>query len=259
MSNKVLVTTDGAVTTITLNSPEKLNAVDSELLDAAAEAIENPPAGSRVIVVRGAGRAFSSGADLTIAASLSADEGALTIDGANRMVGAMVNSPLPVVSVVQGPCAGVGVPMALAADLVIASSNAFFQVPFSRIGLMPDGGSTAILAASVGRAVAMRMALLGERVTADQALSMGLIAKVVPLEELDAAVDEIASKLATGPAAALQKTKHAINQATLDATLEPAFALERVGQLSLLAAPDFAEGATAFLEQRAAQFSDLPA
>lgn len=257
-NGRVTVESADQVRTITINAPDTLNAVDDVMLWALGDAVLDRAGEERVIVLRGAGRGFCSGADLGAAEDLAEVAGGSTIDAANRLVRACVDSPLPIVAVVQGPCAGVGVPIALAADLVIASTAAFFQLAFSRIGLMPDGGASALVAASVGRATAARMTLLAERIGADEALALGLIAAAVPPEELDAKVAAVIRTLRTGPAVAFARGKSAVNAATLDPALDRAFSLEREGQVGLLAAADFAEGVAAFTEKRAPVFTDRP-
>ncbi len=174
---------------------------------------------------------------------------------ANRAVQAIVALPKPVVAVVQGPCAGVGVSLALASDLVLASEKAFFLLAFTKIGLMPDGGATALVAAAVGRIRAMRMALLAERLTATQACEYGLVSSVHPADELDAAADGVIATLLSGPAVALAKTKQAINAATLT-QLDGALDRESVGQKILLVSPDFREGTKAFQQRRTPAFTD---
>ncbi len=241
-----------------INRPDSLNAVTADVLEDMADAVE--AAGTRdevrVIVLSGAGRGFSSGADIGGDGELDGDEGpAATLDGASRLVAAIRDVPRPVVSVVQGPCAGVGVSVALSADLVLASSKAFFMLAFTKIGLMPDGGATALVAASMGRAKAMRMALLAERLTATEAEAAGLVSHVFDAESFEQDVDEVITTLRTGPMVAYARTKHAVNTATLSA-LDAAFAREREGQLGLLAAPDFAEGVLAFNEKRTPKFTD---
>ena len=174
---------------------------------------------------------------------------------ANRAVRTIIDLPKPVVAVVHGPAAGVGVSLALACDVVLAAQNAFFLLAFTKIGLMPDGGATALVAASVGRARAMSMALLAERLPAAEAFSHGLISAVHPPGELESAVASVIDKLASGPAIALRKTKHAINAATLT-ELDDAIGRETTGQLKLLHTKDFAEGTRAFQERRSAVFTD---
>ncbi|OBC11459.1 enoyl-CoA hydratase [Mycobacterium sp. 852013-50091_SCH5140682] len=246
------------VLSVTLNRPDSLNSLTQDMLVAVADAMELAATDPAVRVVRlgGAGRGFSSGAGIS-EDDQNADshdaEGVL--DAANRAVGSIVALPKPVVAVVQGPAAGVGVSLALACDVVLAADQAFFLLAFTKIGLMPDGGASALVAANVGRIRAMRLALLAERLTASDAYDWGLISGVYPAAELDAAVDKVLSKLRTGPAVALRKTKHAINAATLS-DLDSAFALEREGQLQLLASNDFREGTRAFQQNRRAEFTD---
>jgi enoyl-CoA hydratase len=173
----------------------------------------------------------------------------------NRLIRAIVALPHPVVAVVQGPAAGVGVSIALACDVVLASEKAFFMLAFTKIGLMPDGGASALIAAAVGRIRAMRMALLAERLPAAEAFNAGLITAVYPAEDFDAEVDKVIAKLLAGPAVAYAKTKDAINAATLtelDAALEREFR----GQSVLLRSPDLIEGATAFQQRRTPNFAD---
>lgn len=250
------VTLADGVLSVTIDRPDSLNSLNTAVLTAIAEAIEHAGRDPRVKVVRlgGAGRGFSSGAGIS---------GADTADGvptdvivaANRAVSAITALPRPVVAVVQGPAAGVGVSLALACDLVLASERAFFLLAFTKIGLMPDGGASALVAAAVGRTRAMRLALLAERLPAADALTCGLISAVYPVDEFDAEVDKVLSGLKAGPAVALANTKHAINAATLT-ELDSALDREYVGQSQLLTANDFREGVLAFQQHRAANFSD---
>jgi enoyl-CoA hydratase len=258
--DQVHVTLDDGALRIEINRPESLNSVTPAVLEDMVDAVEK--AGSQpdvhVIVLSGAGRAFCSGADIGGTTEISDnDDLAATLDGAARLVAAVRDVPRPVISVVQGPCAGVGVSIALSADLVLASSKAFFMLAFTKIGLMPDGGATALVAASTGRAKAMRMALLAERLTATEAEATGLVSHVFDAETFDDDVDAVISVLRTGPMVGYARTKHAINAATLGA-LEAAFDLERSGQLGLLTAADFFEGTVAFNEKRSPRFRDVP-
>ena len=156
---------------------------------------------------------------------------------------------------VSGPAAGVGVSLALACDVFLASEKAFFLMAFTKIGLMPDGGASALVAAAIGRIRAMRMALLAERITAADALEYGLVSAVYPHDDLDAQVAEVINTLMSGPAVALRRTKLAINAATLT-ELDAAIDRETEGQLGLIKSRDFAEGTTAFQQRRAANFTD---
>jgi enoyl-CoA hydratase len=247
------------VLALTMNRPDSLNSLTEAMLAAIGDTLEAAASDARVKVVRlgGAGRGFSSGAGISDddQAQKAINGPASVIDAANRAVRAIVNLPQPVVAVVHGPAAGVAASLALASDVVLASEKAFFMLAFTKIGLMPDGGASALIAAAVGRIRAMRMALLAERIPASDAYEWGLVTAVYPAEKFDAEVDKMISTLANGPVVALRKTKRAINAATL-AELEPAFDREREGQLVLLDSHDFREGARAFQERRQANFTD---
>ena len=174
---------------------------------------------------------------------------------ANRAIRAIAALPRPVVAVVQGPAAGVGVSLALACDLVLASDKAFFMLAFTKVGLMPDGGASALVAAAIGRIRAMRMALLAERLPASEALAYGLVSAVYPADDFEAEVDRVLAGLLSGPMVAFAKTKEAINAATLT-ELDPALERELQGQAVLLRSHDFIEGATAFQQRRTPNFTD---
>ncbi|TWH42182.1 enoyl-CoA hydratase [Rhodococcus rhodochrous] len=247
-------TVDDGVLRVTLNRPARMNAVKTETLDAIADAFEKyaDDASVRVAVLTGAGRAFCSGADLS-GRDLSTPPSADTIDAANRTVAAIRAFPRPVVGAVNGPAAGVGVSLALACDLTVAKESGYFLLAFTRVGLMPDGGASALVAASIGRARALKMALLAERLPAGEAVTSGLIADVYADDEFDGAVETLVQRLADGPSTAFASTKNAINDATLT-ELDNAFTREREGQLVLLGSADFTEGVTAFQEKRTANF-----
>jgi enoyl-CoA hydratase len=246
------------VLAVTLNRPDSLNSLTAAMLDTIADTMERAASDPAVRVVRlgGAGRGFSSGAGLSVEdQSNPIADGADTLAAANRAVRAIVALPKPVVSVVQGPAAGVGVSLAVAADVVLASEKAYFLLAFTKIGLMPDGGASALVAASIGRARAMRMALLAERLSAADAFAAGLVSSVHDADELEAEANAVIEKLKSGPAAALRKTKAAVNAATLT-ELEGALDRETDGQLALLSSHDFREGARAFQQRRPATFTD---
>lgn len=240
------------VLTITFDRPERLNALTAEIIHAAADAVEAAAAdGTRVIVLTGSGRAFSSGADVGPDGS---PPGLDTLDAANRLVLAITSSPLPVVAAVNGVAAGVGCSFALAADLVVARESSSFMLAFTRIGLMPDGGASLLVPAAVGRARAARMALLAERTTAAQALEWGMIAEVVADDGFDERIAQLSAQLAAGAPLAFAATKRAINAVTLS-LLPAALADERSGQDALLQSADFAEGMAAFQQKRPAEFT----
>ena len=259
-AQELTVTKTGATLTITFNRPDRLNAVTTDGLDDLADLLEE--AGSddsvRVVVVTGAGRAFSSGADLgagTLREEPTPDApGTETILAANRVVRALRAMPQPVIAAVNGPAVGVGCSIALGCDLVVAAESSYFLLSFVSIALMPDGGATALVPANVGRARAMEMSLVPERLTAATALKWGLIYRVVPGEELAATVAALTERLAAGAPLAIAATKRAVNDVTL-ASLENALEAELVGQADLLARPDFREAVAAFGERRPPRFT----
>jgi enoyl-CoA hydratase len=242
------------VLTLILNRPEQLNALSDELADALADELEAAAAYDdvRVVVLRGAGRAFCAGADISMAdGPMRLDVRAL--DRANRIVRAITRMDKPVVAAVHGAAAGVGCSIALACDLAVATESASFLLAFARIGLMPDGGSTATVAASIGRARAMRMALLAEPLSGREAYDAGLVSDLVEDDALDAVLAEVTVQLAAGAPLGLAATKRAVNAATF-AGLDDALERERTGQTILLRTGDAAEGMRAFAERRPPEF-----
>ncbi len=244
----------GAVLTLTLDRPDQLNALTDELSDALAGELEAAASYDdvRVVVLRGAGRAFCAGADIAGAdAPMQLDVRAL--DRANRIVRAITGLDKPVVAAVQGPAAGVGCSIALACDLAVASESASFLLAFARIGLMPDGGSSASVAASIGRARAMRMALLAEPLSGREAYDAGLVSHLATADGFESVVADVVGRLAAGAPLAQAATKRAVNAATY-AGLDDALERERTGQTMLLRTRDAAEGMRAFAERRAPDF-----
>lgn len=248
----LVVERQGGILRITFDRPDRLNSVTADVLHAAAEAVENAAeSGARVVLLSGSGRAFSSGADVGADGS---PPGLDTLDAANRLVRAVVTSPVVVVAAVNGIAAGVGCSIALASDLAIAKESAVFMLAFTKIGLMPDGGASMLVPAAVGRARAARMALLAEKVSASTAADWGLIAHVVADADFDAQVEDLLSQLAVGPPLAYAATKKVLNAGTLS-LLEAVLQGERDGQAPLLASADFAEGLAAFQQKRPATFT----
>ena len=248
----LLVVREGDVLRLTFDKPDRLNALTADMIHAAADAVDAAAGdGTRVIVLTGSGRAFSSGADV---GPDGAAPGFDTLDAANRFTLALTSSPLPVVAAVNGIAAGVGCSFALAADLTVARESAAFMLAFTKIGLMPDGGASLLVPAAVGRARTARMALLAEKVSATQAAEWGLIAEVVSDDAFDARIDQLVQQLAVGVPLALAATKRVLRAATL-ADLPEILAAERAGQGPLLESADFAEGIAAFQEKRPARFT----
>jgi enoyl-CoA hydratase len=235
---------------LTMNRPEHLNAMTAQMADRAAAELEGAAARDdvRVVLLAGAGDAFSSGADLS-GADAHENFDVTALDRANRIIRAIVRLDKPVVAAVNGVAAGVGCSAALACDLVVAKESALFLLAFARIGLMPDGGATATVAAAVGRARAMRMALLGEGITGREAYDAGLVSHVAGDDDFDATVEKLVRRLAGGAPLAHAATKKAVNAATLG-HLEDALERERTGQAVLLRTQDVAEGMRAFGEKR---------
>ena len=235
---------------ITMDRPAQLNAMTAAMSDRIASELEGAAARDdvRVVLLAGTGGAFSSGADLS-GADAHENFDVTSLDRANRIVRAIVSLDKPCVAAVSGVAAGVGCSAALACDLVVASESASFLLAFTRIGLMPDGGATASVAASVGRARAMRMALLAEALPAREAYDAGLVSHLVADDAFEDTVAQVVGRLAAGPPLAYAATKKAVNAATLR-HLHDALERERTGQTVLLRTADVAEGMRAFGEKR---------
>lgn len=246
MSDDLLIHNAAGVVTITINRPARRNAVTfqtvRDLLDAARTASQDPAC--RVLVLAGFDGAFCSGADLT-----AGTPDLRLLEAAAELVSLLPRLPQPVIAAVPGLCVGIGVSFALAADLVVATESAYFLLSFTDIALMPDGGATAFVPASVGRARAMSMALAPERLPAQRAHEWGLIHRVVPDHELTTAVTRLAWRLAGGSREALAATKQAVNSATLGG-LPAALDREAIGQGRLVVGADFAEARAAFAAKR---------
>lgn len=257
--NEKLVVTLGedGVKRITFNNPARRNAVDFEMFERFAEAIrESATDASRVVVITGAGDSFCSGLDLAATSTrelASLDVAAKVRELINPPVMLMRSLCKPFVARVNGPAAGIGTSYVLACDVRVASVDATFSQSFIRIGLMPDGGSTHFLPALVGYAKAFELMTTGATLSADDALRLGVVNRVVPREELDAAVDEIAARLARAPQPALARIKAALTRAEQE-RLAAALDFEAEAQGECFASADFLEGVAAFAEKRAPVF-----
>jgi enoyl-CoA hydratase len=240
---------DGTVLRIRLDRPEKLNAVDTPMLDELSSRLRNAAADDavRAVLLTGAGRAFCSGGDLT------GGDTAGAADSANRVVRAITALPKPVVAGVHGGAVGFGCALALSCDLVVAAPSAYFQLAFTRVGLMPDGGASALLPALIGRARTARMAMTAERVSAAAAFEWGMISHVTSADEYESVLADVLRAVSGGPTMAFGWTKRALAAATLT-ELEPVQAIEAEGQLALVDTADFREGARAFRERRTPDF-----
>jgi 2-(1,2-epoxy-1,2-dihydrophenyl)acetyl-CoA isomerase len=249
----------GAVGKITLNRPDSLNAWTRELgldlLRAVTEDAADPQV--RAVLLTGAGRGFSSGADLR-AGFEPADDGLPDVrsrleDVYHPAIVGMRRLEKPVVAAVNGPAVGIGLSLALAADLVLAAESAFFQLAFANIGLMPDGGSTALVPAAVGKTRAFELSLLAERLPAERALEWGLINAVHPDDRLLPEAEALVERLAAGPTLSYASSKQALNR-MLFGDLEGQLELEAELQHALARTRDFVEGVSAFVEKRPAAF-----
>lgn len=258
----VQLTIAEGVATVTLNRPAALNAWNRQLgvdLRAAVEHVADDDA-ARAVVVTGAGRAFSSGADLkdmgatNLTAEGRPDVYATLTERYHPIISGIRSMPKPVLACVRGPAVGIGLSLALACDLVVAAESAYFLLAFVNIGLVPDGGSSLLVPSRVGMARATEMALLGERVPARQALEWGLINRVVADEQLDAEVGALAARLASGPTRAYAGAKRALNE-WLYGSMAEQLELEARIQQEMASTDDFLEGVGAFVEKRAARFA----
>jgi enoyl-CoA hydratase len=237
----ISISRDGALLHVVLNRPDKLNAVNTpmlnELVGRFGEAAEDDSV--RAVLLTGAGRAFCAGGDLTGRDTEGAAE------AANEVVQAITALPKPVVAGVHGPAVGFGCPLALACDLVIVARSAYFQLAFAKVGLMPDGGTSTILAAAVGRARAARMTFLAEKVPAATAFDWGMISHLVDDTAYDAELRAVVQALIDGPAESYQWMKRALRVAALT-TLPVVQSIELEGQSHLTRTAEFLRRAQAF-------------
>lgn len=258
----ILLEEEAGVATLTINRPQMLNAlhvgVISEMIDAVDRLRDEGSA--RVLLMTGAGRGFSSGADLADGGAGGGAMGSRPIDAGkvlethfNPLLERLFALPIPFVTAVNGPAAGAGCSYALAGDIVIAARSAYFLQAFVNIGLVPDVGSTWLLPRLAGRARAQAMIMLGERIPAETAESWGMIYKCVDDDRLMPVARDIAVKLANGPTRAYALIRQGIREC-LDTTLTEALMIERRNQLAAGRTADFAEGVTAFLQKRPAEF-----
>ena len=251
----------GAAAIILLNRPDALNAWNATLGDELLDAVRAVGADDdvRAVCVTGAGRAFSSGGDLREMASRPLTEaGHIDVYTPLTMVyhpilTGLRTMPKPVLAAVNGPAVGIGCSLALCCDLVVAAESSYLSLAFARIGLAPDGGAAALVAARAGGGRAADMALLGERVSATTALASGLVNEVLPDDEFHAGVDALLSRLASGPTRSYAGSKRQLN-AWLYAGLKEQLELEARIQQELAGSSDFAEGVAAFREKRDPDF-----
>ena len=251
---------DGAAI-IALNRPKVLNAFNGQMHEEMFDAMNDAALdeGVRCIVLRGEGRGFSAGADLSDVLegdgnSEGPDLGEYLRKTYSRLVVRMIEMEKPIVAALHGPVYGAGLGIALACDLRVAAQNTKFSVAFVKIGLMPDAGVSFFLPRLIGLGRAMEMSMLGDGVDAAEALRYGLVNRVVPDAELEGAVAALASRLADLPTMALGRMKGALH-ASFETDLEAALEREAVGQTFCGYTQDHREGIAAFFEKRGATFT----
>ena len=251
----------GGAAKIELNRPETRNAWNKQfavdVVGAIRAAGDDP--GVRAVVITGAGRGFSSGADLKASLAEDGDGGRPDVyrrltESYHPIITGIRQMPKPVVSAVHGAAAGIGLSLALAGDLVVAAESAFFLLAFVNIGLVPDGGSSVLVPSRVGFTRAAELALLGERLPASQALEWGLINRVWPDEEFPARADELVTRLAAGPTRSYAGAKRQLNNWLYD-RMPAQLEFEARIQQEAAGSADFIEGVMAFSEKRAPQFT----
>ncbi|MFZ4069621.1 MAG: enoyl-CoA hydratase/isomerase [Caulobacterales bacterium] len=258
---KVRYALHDGVATITMSDPATLNAAGIDMVVELRAAFEQAAGEARAVVFTGEGRGFCSGANLSAGGSAglsgsagrdSFDAGAALDSHYNPFVTFLRDLPIPFVTAVNGAAAGVGCSFALMGDLIVAGESAYFLQAFRRIGLVPDGGSTYLLPRAIGRARAMEMMLLGDKVPAAKALEWGMINRCVPDGDLLATATRLAQELADGPKALAMIRR--MSWESLDADWQAQLNRERITQRDAGRTADFAEGVMAFLQKRKASF-----
>ena len=242
-----------------IDRPQRLNALDGlasgRVIEVCRQWADDPAV--RAVVLSGRGGAFSAGADVAGMASDAAAKGGFDvtdargiIENGSRLVGAVRALPMPVLAAIDGAAVGIGASLAVAADLIYATSRSYFLLPFVNLGLMPDGAASATFTASIGRARANAMALLGQKLSAAEAFESGLVNQVVDdTDALDAVVGRTTATLTRTSASALALTKAALDGASLD-QYDAAIAREIAGQTELLQSPQFQAALAAFVAGR---------
>lgn len=243
--------TDG-LAVLTLNRPDKMNALSSQMRAEITHAMRDAGNKARAIVITGAGRAFCTGQDLGDAGG-APDLERILRDEYVPMLNAITNCPVPTIAAVNGPAAGAGANLALAADVVIAAENAYFLQAFTRIGLIPDAGGTWFMPRQMGMAKAMGAAMFADKISARQADEWGMIWEAVPDDEFEAQWRKRAEFLATGPTKAFARVKQTIRD-TYANGLDEQLELEAHLQGECGKSRDFQEGVMAFMQKRPASF-----
>jgi len=250
------------IATLTLDRPDRLNALVPEMKEGFEEALAKAAEpGVKALFLRGAGRAFCAGGDLSwISAAISGDrwpELESLLDLGAAVAHGLATLPKPVVAVVQGPAAGAGMSLALCADLRLATPEAAFSMAFVKIGLHPDWGGSVMLSRLVNPSLAAELMLTGDTLSADRAQALGLVNRIVPADQLEAAVAALAQRLAAGPAETFGRIKASLlrNQGLDAETLRARLQAEGAQMKAAMRHPDAREGLAAFLAKRAPHFA----
>ena len=262
MNDTVLIARAGAIATLTLNRPDALNALDDAMVDALVDATRQIAADDaiRVVVLRGAGRHFMAGGDLRVfAQSLQAsahdrvDTFGRLLQRVHAVIETLARMPQPIVAGVHGAVAGFGLSLANACDLVYASDDAYFASAYLTIGVTPDGGGTYWLPRIAGARAAAEILLLGERFDAQRAKAWGIVNDVVPTANLDATLDAVARRIASGPRNATRRLKRLLRESS-QRTLAGQLDAEADSFSRCTGSDDFVEGIRAFLDKRPPRF-----
>lgn len=254
--SRILLDISDGVATLTLNHPETRNALSWAMAEEMGDALDRL-SGARVLVLTGAGKAFCSGGDMASKVPEGLDFGQMLYNGLTQAVNPMLmklkSLEIPVIAAVNGAAAGAGAPLALLADFVIAAQSAFFFMAFPNVGLVPDAGGSFTLPRVIGKARAMRMMMLAEKVSAAQAEEWGMIYKAVADEQLGAETADLAARLANGPTVSYGLIRKNV-QAALEGDFSTTLHNEAVGQRIAGGSKDCAEAVSAFLEKRSPVF-----
>ncbi|HXA33047.1 MAG TPA: enoyl-CoA hydratase-related protein [Acidimicrobiales bacterium] len=263
--NTLLHRVDDGVAWITLNRPDAGNAITADMHEAIVDLLHQADAQSsvRAVVIGAVGKHFCTGADLRSpptgtdepSESGEAPTGSIMrmVDGPQRLIASVLDCQKPVIAAVNGTAAGIGAHLVLACDLVVAVEEASFIEVFVRRGILPDGAGAYLLPRLIGMQRAKELVLLGERLSATDAWSMGMVNRVVPAAELDATVGELAARLAQGPTIALGLAKRLLNR-SLDVDRGSAFFEESMAQELVTRTEDSTEGIASFVERRPPAF-----
>lgn len=251
----IKITHDEGVATVLLDRADKLNALSGEMYQELADAFTalNNDDSVRVVLLTGAGRAFCAGGDVGSMGNFDVVSGRKRSKGHHRMILALHHLEKPVIAAVRGPAAGIGASLALASDLIVASETAYLLMAFKNVGIPPDGGAIFFLTQHLGLARAKEIVYSARKLPAAEAKEMGLISKVVPDDQLEAASLALAREIAGSATYALTLAKRMFQYMYVP-TLEQLLEMEVLAICGARMTHDHVEGVTAFKEKRKPQF-----